>query len=147
MFDRQATIDYLVDHYENPRNNGELGNPDVSMRGGNPGCGDIVNLYLKIDEEAGTLDGITFNGEGCTISQASASVLTDMVKGKTLEAIDEMTYDNLIDALGRDVVMSRPKCATLSLTTLKAALRKYRHEKRAREAGQAVESEMGFIEV
>lgn len=147
MFDRQATIDYLVDHYENPRNHGELGDADVSMRGGNPGCGDVINLYLKIDEEDGTLKEIVFNGEGCTISQASASILTDMVKDAALESIDEMTYDDLIDTLGRDVVMSRPKCATLSLTTLKAALRKYRHEKRQREAGQTVESEMGFVEV
>lgn len=147
MFDRQAVIDYLVDHYENPRNNGKLDDPDVSMRGGNPGCGDVINLYLKIDEATGTLEDIVFNGEGCTISQASASVLTDLVRGQALESIDEMTYDDLIDTLGRDVVMSRPKCATLSLTTLKAALRKYRHEKRARELGKPVETEMGFIEV
>lgn len=147
MFDRQATIDYLVDHFENPRNNGKLDHPDVSMRGGNPGCGDVIDYYLKIDEETGTLKEIVFEGEGCTISQASASVLTEMVQGKALTDIDEMTYDDLVDTLGRDVVMSRPKCATLSLTTLKAALRKYRQEKRAREAGQEVESDMGFVEV
>lgn len=147
MVDRQAAIEYLVDHYENPRNNGHLDDPDVTMRGGNPGCGDIIDLYLKIDEASGTLKEVAFTGEGCTISQASASVLMEMVEGRTLESIDQMTYEELIEVLGRDVVMSRPKCATLSLTTLKAALRKYRHEKRAREAGLPVKTEMGFIEV
>ncbi len=147
MPDRQAVIEYLVDHYENPRNNGELHDADISMRGGNPGCGDVIDLYLKIDEATGTVQQISFTGDGCTISQASASVLMEMVEGKTLAAIDEMSYDHLIDALGREVVMNRPKCATLSLTTLKAALRKYRHQKRAREAGMPVEDGMGFIEV
>jgi nitrogen fixation NifU-like protein len=147
MLDRQAVIDYLVDHYQNPRNRGELESPDVTMRGGNPGCGDVVDMYLSIDDEADRLVNVLFTGEGCTISQASASILTEMVKGKSLEDIDAMTYDDLIDTLGRDVVMSRPKCATLSLTTLKAALRKYRHDQRAREAGRMVEPEKGFVEV
>lgn len=147
MFDRQAAIDYLVDHYQNPRNHGEMESPDVTMRGGNPGCGDIVDMYLRIDDEVGRLEEVLFTGEGCTISQAAASVLTEMVKGKSLEDIDGMTPDDLIDTLGRDVVMSRPKCATLSLTTLKAALRKYRHDQRARQAGLVVESEKGFVEV
>jgi nitrogen fixation NifU-like protein len=147
MFDRQATIDYLVDHYENPRNHGKLEDATVRMRGGNPGCGDIIDFYLTIDEETNALENVVFEGEGCTISQASASVLTELVKGQPLDSIDDMTYDDLVNRLGREVVMSRPKCATLSLTTLKAALRKYRHEKRQREAGQEVESEMGFIEV
>ncbi|MFQ5594308.1 MAG: iron-sulfur cluster assembly scaffold protein [Anaerolineae bacterium] len=147
MRNRQSVIDHLVDHYENPRNNGELHNPDVTMRGGNPGCGDVIDLYVKIDEASGSLEAISFTGEGCTISQASASVLMGMVGGKALEEIDSVTYDDLVDTLGRDVVMSRPKCATLSLTTLKAALRKYRHEKRARDAGYPVETEIGFVEV
>jgi nitrogen fixation NifU-like protein len=147
MFDRQTAIEYLVDQYENPRNYGTMEDADVSMRGGNPGCGDIVNLYLKIDNPNERLEDISFTGEGCTISQASASVLTEMVRGKTLEEIEKMTYDDLIDTLGRDVVMSRPKCATLSLTTLKAALRKYHHEQRLREAGKPVEARMGFVEV
>ncbi len=147
MLDRPAAIEHLLDHCENPRRLGKLDDPDVTMRGGNPGCGDIVDLYLKIDEASGTVEDISFTGEGCTISQASASVLTEMIQGMSLEAIDRMTYDDLIDVLGRDVVMSRPKCATLSLTTLKAALRKYRHEKRAREAGKPVERKMGFVEV
>jgi nitrogen fixation NifU-like protein len=147
MFDRQAAIDYLVDHYQNPRNQGEVEPADVTMRGGNPGCGDIIDMFLRIDDEAGRLEDIAFSGEGCTISQASASILTEVVKGKALEEIDAMTYDDLIDTLGRDVVMSRPKCATLSLTTLKAALRKYRHDQRAREAGLEVDSGRGFVEV
>ncbi len=147
MFDRQAAIEYLVDHYENPRNHGAIEDAHVTMRGGNPGCGDVVDLYLKFDESATIVEQVQFTGEGCTISQASASILTELVKGKTIEDINQMTYDDLIETLGRDVVMSRPKCATLSLTTLKAALRKFHHEQRMREAGMAVEESKGYIEV
>lgn len=126
--DRQEAIEYLLEHYENPRNNGPLEDADVTMPGGNPGCGDVVTLYVKLNEAGDHVDRVTFEGQGCTISQAAASILTEMVEGKPLSAIDEMDFNDMIDELGREVVSNRPRCATLALGTLKAAIAKYRND-------------------
>jgi nitrogen fixation NifU-like protein len=127
--DRQEAIEFLLDHYQHPRNRGPLEEADVTMPGGNPGCGDIVTIYLKVDASGERVEQVTFEGEGCTISQAAASILTEMVDGKALSAIDEMDFNDMIDYLGREVVNTRPRCATLALGTLKAAITKYRTDK------------------
>jgi len=127
--DRQEAIEYLLDHYQHPRNRGPIEEADVTMPGGNPGCGDIVTIYLKVDASGERVEQVTFEGEGCTISQAAASILTEMVDGKALSAIDEMDFNDMIDHLGREVVNTRPRCATLALGTLKAAITKYRSDK------------------
>jgi nitrogen fixation NifU-like protein len=124
--DRQEAIEYLLDHYQNPRNRGPLEHADVVLPGGNPGCGDIVTIYLKVDESGDQVEKVTFEGQGCTISQAAASILTEMVAGKPLAAIEAMDFNAMIDELGREVVSTRPRCATLALGTLKAAVAKYR---------------------
>ena len=111
---------------------------DVTMPGGNPGCGDIVTIYLKVDASGERVEQVTFEGEGCTISQAAASILTEMVDGKALSAIDEMDFNDMIDHLGRDVVNTRPRCATLALGTLKAAITKYRSDKVRAELDNAI---------
>lgn len=135
MFSRQDYIDFLLDHYQNPRNKGALPEADVIRPGGNPGCGDVLTIYLKVDPATDKIVGLTFEGEGCTISQASASVLTEMVQAMTLSDVEAMGHDDLLDTLGRDVVMSRPRCAMLSLDTLKSAAREYRVQQRKAEAG------------
>jgi nitrogen fixation NifU-like protein len=127
--DRQEAIEFLLDHYQHPRNRGPIEEADVTMPGGNPGCGDIVTIYLKVDASGERVEQVTFEGEGCTISQAAASILTEMVDGKALSAIDEMDFNDMIDHLGREVVNTRPRCATLALGTLKAAITKYRTDK------------------
>ena len=124
--DRQEAIEFLLDHYQHPRNRGAMEDADVIMPGGNPGCGDIVTIYLKVDASGDQVETVTFEGEGCTISQAAASILTEMVAGKPLSEIDEMDFTDMIDYLGREVVNTRPRCATLALGTLKAALTQYR---------------------
>ena len=126
--DRQEAIEFLLDHYQHPRNHGSLADADVTMPGGNPGCGDIVTIYLKVDASGEQVEKVTFEGEGCTISQAAASILTEMVEGKPFSAIDEMDFSDMIDHLGREVVNTRPRCATLALGTLKAAIAKYRND-------------------
>jgi nitrogen fixation NifU-like protein len=126
--DRQEAIEFLLDHYQHPRNHGSLADADVTMPGGNPGCGDIVTIYLKVGASGDQVEKMTFEGEGCTISQAAASILTEMVEGKPFGAIDEMDFNVMIDYLGRDVVNTRPRCATLALGTLKAAITKYRND-------------------
>lgn len=129
MFDRQAQIEFILDHYENPRNRGRLEDPDVVMKGGNPGCGDVVTFYLKIDPETQKVAQVRWEGEGCTISQAAASLASEMVQGMTLEEVKNLKAEDLIDTLGREVVTARLRCATLGIHTAKAAVRKYEVER------------------
>jgi nitrogen fixation NifU-like protein len=125
--DKQFYIENLLDHYENPRNRYKMEDASVSITGGNPGCGDLVTIYLKVDSDERVI-AASFEGEGCTISQAAASMLTEMLIGKTLSEVREMNIDAFIDEIGREVVITRPKCATLAINTAKAAERKYRAE-------------------
>jgi nitrogen fixation NifU-like protein len=131
--DRQLIIENLQDHYENPRHYGPLEDADVVLEGGNPGCGDIVTIYLKVNGDD-TIEQVNFEGEGCTISQAAASIVTEMVEGKSLAEIEAMDYNDLLDLLGREVVMTRVRCATLGLGTLKGATKRYITQKMLTEA-------------
>jgi nitrogen fixation NifU-like protein len=124
VMDRQEYVEFLLDHFNNPRNKGPLEDPDILVNGGNPGCGDVVTLYVKLDSQDRITD-IKFEGHGCTISMAAASFLTEMVQGKTLEQVRQMGYDELIDTLGREVVQSRLRCATLAFDTLQGGAREY----------------------
>ena len=125
--DRQEQLDFILDHYENPRHKGSLPEAEAVAEGHNPGCGDIVKIYLKADPETKQAM-VMFEGEGCTISQAAASYLAEEVSGKTLDEILQIDHNDLMDALGREIVEQRARCATLSLDTLHAAVRKREHE-------------------
>ncbi len=113
-----------MDHFNNPRNKGTLEDPDILVNGGNPGCGDVVTLYVKLDENDRITD-VSFDGQGCTISMAASSLLMEKVLGKTLQEVEAMDYSAIIDELGREVVQSRLRCATLAMDTLKAGAREY----------------------
>ncbi len=128
--DRQEQIDFILDHFQNPRHNGTLDPADVTMPGGNPGCGDIVTIYLNVDRATDRIVEVRFEGEGCTISQAAASILLEEMAGQPLNVVEALDYNEMIDQLGRDVVSTRPRCATLALGTLKAAVKKYRLDRR-----------------
>ncbi|MFL5803918.1 MAG: iron-sulfur cluster assembly scaffold protein, partial [Roseiflexaceae bacterium] len=91
--DRQEAIEFLLDHYQNPRNHGPLDPVDVTMPGGNPGCGDIVTIYLKVNDAGDQIERVSFEGTGCTISQAAASILTEMVEGRPLAEVDDMDFN------------------------------------------------------
>ena len=129
--DRQEQMEFILDHYENPRHRGALADAEAAVEAGNPGCGDIVKVYLKI--EAGHVVA-TFEGEGCTISQASASYLMDEVNGKTLEEVLRIDHNALMDGLGREIVQQRTRCAVVSLDALWAAIRKREREHTINEA-------------
>ena len=103
--ERSEYIEFLLDHFNNPRNHGALDDPDILVNGGNPGCGDVVTLYVKLDASDHVVD-VRFEGKGCTISVAGASIVTEMVKDKTLKEIEEMSYQPLIDQMGEDVIKS-----------------------------------------
>jgi nitrogen fixation protein NifU and related proteins len=139
--DRQTRIALLVDHFKKPRHKGPLEPADVHMPGGNPGCGDIVTMHVRADPAADRIDEVSFEGEGCTISQAAASILAQRMNRKqpTFEEVLELSYEEMIDLLGQDVVGSRPRCATLALGTLKAAVKRIEMDRRLRAAGRTDE--------
>ena len=130
--DRQEVIEFLVDHYQHPRNKGPLEDPDIHLTGGNPGCADRVEMYAKVGPD-GRVNEVSFEGEGCTISMAAASYITEMIRGMTLEEVENLSSDTLMDELGREVVMARPTCATVALGTLKQGVHEL-HLKRQAEA-------------
>jgi len=129
---RQEAIEFLIDHYENPRNYGPLENADVHLKGGNPGCADVITMYARFDKD-GKLADVHWEGEGCTISRAAASYVTEMVQGMTAEEIENLSFEDLIDDLGRELVMTRPTCATLALGTLKRGVHEFYMHKLSRE--------------
>ena len=137
VLDRQLQIQILLDHYQKPRHRGALEDADVAMPGGNPGCGDVVTVYLKAADDQEHIERATYEGEGCTISMAASSMLLeDVQRGDlTMDQVLELDYHEMIEQLGRQVVASRPKCATLGLGTLKAAIRKYQKDRRLERAG------------
>lgn len=124
--DRTEVLELILDHYENPRNYGEIEDASISRQGGNPGCGDIITVYLKFNGER--LEQMTYTGEGCTISQAAASMLTEILPGYTFEQIENMDYHILEEMLGEELVKMRPKCSTLGLDTLKSATGQYHQQ-------------------
>jgi nitrogen fixation NifU-like protein len=121
---RQDYIDRLLDHYESPRHRGTIVGADIVVAGHNPGCGDVVTIYLNVGE-GNIAREIRFEGEGCTISQGAASILLEMAQGKPLAEIEAVDYNDLIEKLGKEVVLTRVRCATLSLQTLKEAIQRY----------------------
>jgi nitrogen fixation NifU-like protein len=131
MLTRQEQMEFILDHYENPRHRGPLDDAEAVVEGGNPGCGDIVKVYVRVKD--GRLVA-TFEGEGCTISQASASYLMDEVNGKPLDEVLAIDYDDLMDNLGKEIVQQRTRCATLSLDTLRAAIRKYESDQMLKQS-------------
>lgn len=130
--DRQEQLDFILDHYENPRHKGSLPEAEAVVEGRNPGCGDIVKMYLKADPKTNQAT-VMFEGEGCTISQASASYLAEEVSGKTLDEILQIDHNILMAGLGREIVEQRVRCATLSLDVLHEAIHKREHEQMIKE--------------
>lgn len=111
----------IMDHFKNPRNHGELKNADVTHKESNPLCGDKMQMMLSIKD--GKIQDLRFSGSGCAISQASASMLTEIVKGKSVNEIKEMTKEDIFEMVGIHLSVMRVKCAMLSLDTLKNAIK------------------------
>jgi nitrogen fixation NifU-like protein len=130
MLSREDYIENILDHHDNPRNKRVLDPSDIEASGGNPGCGDIVVMYARLNGD-GRITEASFQGEGCTISQAAASMLTEELPGKTLEEVKAMTYEDVIEEMGREVVSTRTRCATLALTIIKQASDQYQREHRS----------------
>ncbi|MDE1726344.1 MAG: SUF system NifU family Fe-S cluster assembly protein [Thaumarchaeota archaeon] len=118
----------ILDYYRNPRNYGKLTNPDIAQRDSNPLCGDELEMHLNIKDN--NVVDVKFTGKGCAISQASASMLTELIMGKSFEDVKKLSKEDILDNLGlHDLGPARIKCALLSLKVLKSGLYSYLSEK------------------
>jgi nitrogen fixation NifU-like protein len=111
--------DYILDHYRNPRNFGSLDRSDVEAEDLNPLCGDQIRMQLKLDD--GVVSDVRFSGKGCAISQASASMLTERIKGMKLSDVAKLSKDVVLENVGIGISPTRMKCAMLGLRVLRSA--------------------------
>ncbi|HEY8322483.1 MAG TPA: SUF system NifU family Fe-S cluster assembly protein [Candidatus Baltobacteraceae bacterium] len=112
--------DYILDHYRNPRNFGTLERPDATAEDLNPLCGDQIRMDVAVAAD-GTVSDVKFSGKGCAISQASASMLTETVKGMKLEDVARLSKETVLENVGIGISPTRMKCAMLGLRVLKSA--------------------------
>ena len=119
----------ILDHYRNPRNHGELDEPTFSHEGFNPSCGDELEFDVDLADDGETVENVAFHGDGCAISQASASLLSQELPGMTLHEIDELDRDDVLDLLGVEVTPMRIKCAVLAEKVVQDGADIYRGEK------------------
>lgn len=116
----------IIDHYKHPHNRGTIGNADIRQTENNPLCGDAVTISLKLND--GRVKDIKFEGSGCAISQAAASMLTDEIKGKTLEEAKKVSRENVINMLGIEIGLVRAKCAVLGLVAIKEGIKEFENK-------------------
>jgi nitrogen fixation protein NifU and related proteins len=112
--------DYILDHYKRPRNFGELEPHDLEALEHNPLCGDELGVHIRVSDDR--IEEIRFHGHGCAISQASASIASEELKGMTLQEVGELDADWMIDLLGIPVSATRRKCALLNLKVVRGAV-------------------------
>ena len=130
--------DYILEHYRRPHNFGVIEDPDASFEGANPLCGDRITLMVGVKD--GVVDRVAFTGRGCAISQASASLLTDEIKGKPLSDVVGIRADDVLDLLGIEISPARLKCAMLSHDSLQHVLIDLGAEPPATTASTAAEA-------
>ncbi|MBI2634483.1 SUF system NifU family Fe-S cluster assembly protein [Candidatus Peregrinibacteria bacterium] len=118
----------ILDYFKNPRNRGKLPRATIQAQEYNPLCGDKITIYLLLDKN-GKIKKAAFNGEGCAISQASASMLTEKIIGKTIPQITKITNEEIIKMLHITISPARIKCAILGLITAKKAAITHKYAK------------------
>ena len=110
----------ILDHSRHPRNFGQIEDADISFEDTNPLCGDRVRIDLKVED--GRITDVKFSGRGCASSQASVSMLTEMIQGEPLDTVQELTAHDMLDELGVPISPARVKCALLGLKVLKSGV-------------------------
>jgi len=113
--------DYILDHYKNPRNFGEIEPHDREWNDHNPLCGDELGVHLVVDD-SGKITDLRFHGHGCAISQASASIASEELIGMQADEVAALGADWVIDLLGIEISPTRRKCALLSLKVMRGAV-------------------------
>lgn len=116
--------DQIIDHYKYPRNFKKIEDASFDYGDQNPLCGDELHLYVKLDEEGKVCD-VGFQGKGCAISQASASLLTELIEDMSLDELKNITNEDIKEMLGIPLSPIRLKCAILSLKVLEGGIIKY----------------------
>lgn len=119
----------ILDYYKNPRNKEQIADATTKAEELNPLCGDKVEFFLKLNSE-GKIEKATFLGEGCAISQAATSMLTDHLLGKSLEEVEKMENQEIYDMLGVEISPGRVKCAVLGLVAAKKAALLHKHSQK-----------------
>jgi len=104
----------ILDHYKNPRNYGEIEDATFTHVGENPMCGDTIEMDVVLSEDEETVERVAFRGDGCAISQASASMLSERLAGMAVDELRELDRDDIVDMLGVDISPMRVKCAVLA---------------------------------
>jgi nitrogen fixation protein NifU and related proteins len=118
--DDELYREYILEHYKHPHNHGSLAQADMEAHDLNPLCGDELTFQISLGDD-GKVDAVAFDGHGCAISQASASMLSDELKGLSTEQLLKLDRQTVLDLLGIDISATRMKCAMLSLKVVKAA--------------------------
>ena len=131
----------LVEHARNPRHNNEESvqkDADVAAPGGSPECGGSVVVYLKGGDD-GRIEGLSWTGQGDTISMGATSMVVERILGEglSMEEVLEMDYEEFIDSLGRELIGSRTRHATLGLSTIKGAVRLFQRKSRSEDKERA----------
>ena len=114
----------VLDHFRNPRNVGTIENADGKATEGSPACGDMVSVYIKVDEETKTIPEIKFQSYGCASNIATASIITELAKGKTLDAAKKITWQQASEALG-GLPPIKAHCSVLAVEGLRSAIKNY----------------------
>ena len=114
--------DFILEHYKHPHNKGTLDPHDLHFADSNPTCGDEMSMTLVLDPAKTAIADVAFDGRGCAISQASASILTDGLRGQSLDEVRDMNPKDLLDELGVPIGPARLKCALLSYKVLQGAV-------------------------
>ncbi|GAA0650222.1 iron-sulfur cluster assembly scaffold protein [Salarchaeum japonicum] len=118
----------ILDHYKNPRNYGELPDPTFTHEGYNPSCGDEIEFDVTLADDGETIETVAWDGDGCAISQASASMLSGKLPGMTLDEVDDLDRDDVLEMLGVEVTPMRIKCAVLAEKVVQDGARVYQGE-------------------
>jgi len=131
----------ILDHYKNPRNYGELAAPTFAHEGHNSSCGDDLRFEVELGEDEETIEDVAFTGEGCAISQASASLFSEAIKGESVDAVLGMDRDDVLDLLGVEVTPMRVKCAVLAEKVVQDGVELYRAGETPAEAADTTTEE------
>lgn len=116
--------DKVIEYFQNPKNVGEIENPDGVAKEGSPACGDMVQLHLKVNEETQEIEDIKFRSYGCASNIATGSIITEMAKGRSIDKAKEITWQQAADELG-GLPAVKNHCSVLAVDALKEAIRDY----------------------